>query len=488
MAIFKVNGCRAAPTHVRFNLLSLFSPPPVKSARASLNWGALASAALFFTSVTLTPAAQAQVRHGVIRDTEIEALLKDYANPIFNAAGIAKGSIKIALIDDRSFNAFVTTGRRMFVNIGALMESKSPNEIIGVIAHEAGHIAGGHLTLQRERAGMAQIMATAGMVLGAGAMVAGSGNRSMNAGNGGMGIMLGAQELAARAMLSYQRGEEQAADRAAIKYLAATNQSPKGLVDTFKRLSDDQMFKLDGVDPYLMSHPAPQDRIASLEQLASSSSAYAAKDQASLVARHEMMRAKLYGFAAKSEEVARRYPQSDMSLPARYARAIVNYRYKKTPEALAQIDELLRAQPANPYFWELKGQVLLEFGQAREAVSALRRASSAVPEAGLIRGLLGRALIASGDRTLVDEGIRELTNASQREPDDIENWRQLAIAYNQKDNIGMAEFSAAQEAMLLGDMQSAVNHAAKAKGLLPAGSPAALKADDILNYRKPKSN
>ena len=200
------------------------------------------------------------------------------------------------------------------------------------------------------------------------------------------------------------------------------------------------------------------------------------------------MRAKLYGFAAKGEEVVRRYPISDMSIPARYARAIMNYRYKKVPEALVQIEDLLKAQPTNPYFWELKGQVLLEFGQAREAVTALRRASSGVPEAGLIRGLLGRALVATGDRALLDEGIRELTNASQREPDDVENWRQLAIAFNQKDNIGMAEFSAAQEALLTGDMQSAVNHAAKAKGLLPAGSPAALKADDILNYRKPKSN
>ena len=148
----------------------------------------------------------------------------------------------------------------------------------------------------------------------------------------------------------------------------------------------------------------------------------------------------------------------------------------------------MKSQPNNPYFWELKGQVLLEFGQAREAISALRRASGGVPDSGLIRGLLGRALVAAGDPALLDEGIRELTNASQREPDDVENWRQLAIAYNQKDNIGMAEFSAAQEALLMGDMQSAVNHAAKAKAKLPAGSPAALKADDILNSRKPKSN
>ena len=144
-------------------MLPQLSLPKVKDTRARVNWGAMVSAVLLLSGVTITPAAQAQVRHGVIRDAEIEALLKDYAAPIFSAAGIAKGSIKIALIDDRSFNAFVTTGRRMFVNIGALMESKSPNEIIGVIAHEAGHIAGGHLTLQRERAGMAAMMATAGV-------------------------------------------------------------------------------------------------------------------------------------------------------------------------------------------------------------------------------------------------------------------------------------------------------------------------------------
>ena len=425
---------------------------------------------------------------GIIRDTEIETLLKDYASPIFSAAGIAKGSIRIAIIEDRSFNAFVTTGRRMFINTGALMAAKTPNEIIGVIAHESGHVSGGHLTLQRERAGIASIMAAAGAVLGAGAMIAGGGNRSMNATNGGVGIMLGSQELAVRTMLAYQRGEEQSADRAAIKYLQSTNQSPKGLVDTFKRLSEDTMFKLDGVDPYLMSHPAPQERIASLEQLAASSASFKAKDPASLIARHEMMRAKLYGFTAKGEEIARRYPVSDLSVPARYARAIMDYRYKKTPESLALIEDLIRSDGANPYFWELKGQVLLEFGQARDAIPALKRAVSIMPEAGLIRGLLGRALLATGDPALLEEALRELTNASQREPEDIESWRQLAIAYGQKNNIGMAEYSAAQESFLMGDQQSAVNHAAKAKKLLPAGSPSALKADDILNYRQQKSN
>ena len=441
-----------------------------------------------FNAQSLDFAQSQAASRGIIRDSEIETLLKDYAAPIFTAAGIYKGSIQIALIDDRTFNAFVTNGRRMFINTGALMESKTPNEIIGVIAHESGHVAGGHLTLQREQLGNAQMMAVAGMLLGAGAMVAGASNRGSNSGAGGVGVMLGAQELATRTLLSYQRGEEQAADRAAIKYLDMTAQSPRGLLDTFKRLSDDMMFKTEHLDPYLMSHPMPQDRIASLETLVEASPYLMKKDPADLQMRHDLMRAKLYGFVAKQEEVGRKYPISDMSLPAHYARAILNYRYKKIPEALAEIEQLLKAKPENPYFWELKGQVLLEFGRAREAISALRQATSLKPEAGLIHGLFGRALLATGDKGDLSESVKELSNAVQREPEDSETWRYLAMAYGTQGNIGMAEYSAAQEAFLVGDQQSAVNHADTAKKLLPAGSPAALKADDIFNYRPKRFN
>ncbi len=452
--------------------------------RATLGFLAFA-----FLNAQLSQSALAQSgRRGIVRDTEIELLLRDYAAPIFQAAGIGKGSIRIALMDDRSFNAFVTDGRRMFINTGTLMDAKTPNEIIGVIAHESGHVAGGHLTRQREQMAAAQMMAVAGVLLGAGAMVAGSGSRGSNTGNGGVGVMLGAQELAGRTLLSYQRGEEQAADRAAIKYLEMTSQSPKGLLDTFKRLSDDMMFKTEGIDPYLMSHPMPQDRIANLETLVMASGNYKAKDPAGLQARHEMMKAKLLGFVGKPEEVNRKFPLSDTSLPARYAHAILDYRYKKTNESLAAIEDLIRARSENPYFWELKGQVLLESGRAREAVTALRRSSGLAPDAGLIRGLLGRALLATGEESNLPDATRELSNAVQREPDDLETWRSLSIAYGNQGNIGMAEYSAAQEAFLIGDQQSAVNHAAKAKKLLPPGSPTALKADDILNYRTKRLN
>lgn len=446
-----------------------------------------AFAAACHLAILSSPSAFAQsAPRGIIRDTEIENLVRDYANPIFKTAGISKGTVEIILLGDRSFNAFVTNGRRMFINIGALMDAKTPNEIIGVIAHETGHITGGHLTLQRERLGTAQIIAVAGMLLGAGAMVAGARQPSSNSGKGGMGVMLGAQELAYRTMMSYQRGEEQAADRAAIRFLDQTGQSGRGVLETFRKLSNDSMFKLERVDPYLLSHPIPQERIANLESLVMASPDKDVKDPASLQARHDMMRAKLYGFAARSDEVNRRYPQSDLSLPARYARAIMSYRLKRFQDSLAQIDDIISSQPDNPYFHELKGQVLLESGRPREAIAPLRRALTSLPNAGLIRTMLGHAMLSTDDAGLVDDAISELSNATQREPNNSESFELLARAYARKDNIALAEFNTAQAAFISGDYQAAMNHAARAKTLLPPGSPAALKAEDILNYKPPR--
>lgn len=425
---------------------------------------------------------------GIIRDTEIENLLRAYAGPVFKAAGINKGSIQIVLLGDRSFNAFVTDGRRMFFNIGALMDAKTPNEIIGVIAHESGHIAGGHLVLQREQLASAQIMTIAGVLLGAGAMMAGSGQRDSNSGSGGVGVMLGTQELVKRSLLSYQRGEEQAADRAALKYLSATGQSAQGILDTFKRFSDEMMFKTSGIDPYLMSHPMPADRIASLEALVAASPYRNVKDPPALLARHEMMRAKLFGFAGRQDEVGRRYPVGDNTLPAQYARAILSYRYKRLSEALSRIDALIKAQPDNAYFWELKGQVLLEFGRPKDAIPALRRALSIEPSAGLIRGMLGHALVATDEAANLTEAIRELTNSVQREPEDTGSYRHLATAYARQGNIGMAELSTAQANFSMGDYNAAATHANRALKTLKTGTPAALKAEDILNYRPKRLN
>jgi predicted Zn-dependent protease len=423
----------------------------------------------------------------LLRDAETEQLLRDYTAPIFRAAGVNTKATQIVLINDLTFNAFVANGQKIFVNLGALMEADTPNEIIGVLAHETGHIAGGHLARLRDQIANAKILSVAGMLLGGAAMVGAvrSGDRVGNTGTGAAGAMMGGQELIRRSLLSYQRSEEQAADQAAIRYLKATGQSPKGLLTTFRRFADSGMFRSKALDPYLVSHPLPDERIAQLEALAKQSPHYEAKDPAALQARHDLVRAKIYGFAARPDTVLRRYPGHNISAPARYARAVLAYRSARLSEALSLMDGLIKEQPGNPYFQEMKGQALLESGRAREAIEPLRRALAASPGAVPIRAMLGHALLATSDPKLLDDAIRELSNATQREPEASEPFQHLATAYGRKGNIPMAELAAAQAFMNAGDFKMAHTQASRAMAKLPPGSPGYIKAEDIMNARPP---
>lgn len=446
----------------------------------------LLAALLAAVAALAAPAAHAQ-RANIVRDVETEQLLRDYAAPIFRAAGVNAGATTIVLINDRSFNAFVADGRRIFINVGALMDSATPNEVIGVIAHETGHIQGGHLARLREQVSNSQVLSVVGMLLGAGAVAGAvaSDGQVGGAGTGAVGVFTGGQELVRRNLLSYQRAEEQAADQAALRYLKATGQSPKGMITTFQRFADSGLFRSRAVDPYLVSHPLPTERVAQLETLAKQSPHFTAKDSPALQTRHDLMRAKLFGFVERAESVLRRYPPSDTSLAARYARAVAAYRSGRLAEAQAAVDGLLAAQPGNPYFHELKGQALLESGRAREAIGPLRRAVGMVPGGVPIRAMLGHALVATGDPKLLDEAIRELTNATAREPESGDAFQHLATAYGRKGDIGRAELASAQAFMNGGDLKNAQTQASRAMDKLPAGSPGYLKAEDILNARPP---
>ncbi len=318
---------------------------------------ALATAA----AIALPPLpAQAQKAQGggipLIRDAEIEQLLREYTQPIFKAAGLTSANIKIVLINDRSFNAFVIDGRRIFVNTGALTESTTPNQIIGVLAHETGHIAGGHLSKLRQELANAQTAAIIGMLLGVAAMVAGSrSGADSGASQAGAACFRARPQVAMRTLLSYQRAHEEAADRAAVKFLAATSQSAKGMYETFKRFADNSMFTARFADPYAQSHPMPTERIAALVEIARTSPIWDKKDPPELQARHDMMRAKLSGFMETPQTVARRYPLSDTSLPARYARAIATYRHSDLRAAVAQIDALDRGPAEQSVFLRIEG-------------------------------------------------------------------------------------------------------------------------------------
>lgn len=453
--------------------------------------------ALMVCTLVAAPAAQAQEppggagfnMPGVVRDAETEQLLREYATPIFKAAGVNGGATKIILIGDRSFNAFVANGRKIFVNLGAMMEAKTPNEMIGVLAHETGHIAGGHLANLHQEASRAQIIGIVGMLMGAGGMIATArssrpGSPVGMEGNAPIGMIMGPAEIARRTMLSYVRAQEEAADRAAVKYLESTGQSAKGLLTTLSRFESDSLFKTNGVDPYTLSHPLPRERISNLETLAKASPTYGKADPASLQARHDLVRAKIVGFVGNAGEIARRYPVSDTSLAAKYARAVSAHRFGRIADAQAQIDALIAAQPNNPYFHELKGQALLESGRAREAVPHLRKASSMVPSALPIKVMLGHALVASEQ---ADDAIKLLSQVTQSDPEDSEAFQYLSMAYYKKGNVPQAQLAAAQGLFLTGRYVEARTQADRAQKQFPPGSPGWLKADDILNWRPPKN-
>ena len=422
----------------------------------------------------------------VIRDTEIEQLLRDYTAPILRVAGLSQQNIQVVLINERVFNAFVMDGRRIFVNIGALYDSKTPNEIIGVLAHETGHLAGGHLSKLREQLATAQTASILALLLGVGAVAAGAASGSRNTGVIGQAAVTAPQEMIRRSLLSYQRAQEEAADRAGVKFLNATQQSAKGMQTTFKRFADDTMIVASRVDPYQQSHPMPRERVQALEELVKTNPYWDKLDPPELQLRHDMMRAKLAGFLERPDSVARRYPSTDTSLPARYARAISAYRFSGVANATAQIDALIAAQPNNPYFHELKGQALLEGARPADAIAPLRRAAALAPNAALIRIMLGQALVATGDKRYSEEAISLLKVAMQREPEAPDVYAQLAMAYGRKGDLAEADLASSQAALARGDMKTARELAARAKTKFPTGSPGWVKADDIVGLRPPK--
>jgi predicted Zn-dependent protease len=465
---------------------------PIKTRRrtpAARLTALLTAAAVAATAALPSLPARAQGSRAmpVIRDTEIEQLLRDYAEPILKAAGLARQNVKVVVLNDRSFNAFVMDGRHIFINAGALFDAKTPNEIIGVLAHETGHLAGGHLSRLRQRMAEAQTQSIIAMLLGVGAMVAGARSGS-GAGNIGAAAILAPQSAIQRSLLAYVRTQEDQADHAGIKFLNATHQSPRGMVELFKRLSNESLFQARYADPYIQTHPMPADRVAALETQAKASPYWNAKDPASLQARHDLMRAKLSGFLERPETVRRRYPESNHSMPARYARAISTYRHGDLRRAVAQIDDLIAASPGNPYFHELKGQALLEGGHPTEAVAPLRRAVQLSHNAPLIDILLAQALVATNNPKYAGEAISLLRAALRREPEAPGAYDQLAMAYGRKGDLAHADLASAQAAFHRGDVKTAHQLAARAKTRLPVGSPAWVRADDIVNVKLPKSS
>lgn len=439
---------------------------------------------LLAAAMALAPAAARAQELPLIRDAEIEGLMRIYTGPLFDAAGLTRKSVNVHLIDNRGINAFVADGQRIFIYTGLLTGAKTPNEIIGVLAHETAHIAGGHLArlgIQLDKATNLAILTT---LLGAAAMVGGgiAGNRG--ASGAGQGLMMGGQGLAQRNILSYARAQEAAADQAAVRLLDQTGQSSKGMLELFYKLANQSLASAEFVDPYVMSHPMPLDRIRNLEGLAKASPRFDKPDPPLIVLRHELMQAKIIGFVESPQAVYQKYPVSDASLPARYARAIAAFRTGDLKNALPVIDGLIAEIPENPYFWELKGQALLEGGQAAKAIAPLQEAVRRLPKNGLVRMLLAQAQLGLEGEANAKAALASLKLAQRSEDDSPRLHMLMAKAYGRLNNLALAELATAEMAVRRGDRELASQKATVAVKGFRSNSPEWLRAQDILNYTK----
>ena len=418
----------------------------------------------------LAPAAQAQ---SLIRDTEIEDTLRDFSDPILVAAELDPADVRIRIINDPQPNAFVAGGQQMFFHTGLITTAQTPNELIGVIAHETGHIAGGHLARSRQAMEDAAIPAYIAMGVGILAIAAGQPEA-------GISLLSGAPAFAQGSFVRHTQVQESAADQAAVTYLEATGQSGRGLISYFDREFRPNEFMTRRVPAYMVTHPFTSDRVEALRQRVEASPYADVQDSPENLLRFQMMRAKIIGFLRPVSETFSLYPASDVSLPARYARAIAYYRRPDFPRATQEIQALIDENPSNPFFQELMGQMLYERGMAAQSLPFHRRSLELLPNEPLFQVNLARALISAGGRPNLEEAVALLTAATHTEADNALAWREMSVAQGELGDQGLALLASAEQYFVGGNLPMAQNFAERARRTLTPQSVSWRRADDLV--------
>jgi predicted Zn-dependent protease len=409
----------------------------------------------------------------MIRDAEIESIIRGYTTPLFQAAGLNPRAIDIYLIQDRSLNAFVAGGQNIFIHTGLLIRAEDPLQVIGVLAHETGHITGGHIAGRIDEMEKAQMTALASYLLGIGAAIL-SGRPEAAA-----AVISGGQDLALKGLLSYTRSQEQAADQAAVRLLNGTQQSPRGLLEFMDILGDQEILLASSQDPYLRTHPLTQDRIIFLEDALARSRYANAPPSPELVAGHARVRAKLIGFLESPVRVFRTYPPTDNSVPARYARAIAYFKRPDLKRALPLMDGLIAEMPNDPFFHELKGQMLFENGRVAEALPEYEIAVGLMPDTPQLRLALAQVQIELNTHQYDEAALDHLEKVLHAEPRNAFAWRLAAVAHGRLGDKGMTSLALAEGALSRGRAGEAREQAARALHLLPKNSPSWLQAQDV---------
>lgn len=423
------------------------------------------------TLLSLREPAQAR-SFSFIRDAEIEDTIRLFGAPLFAIAGLEPSAVRVYLVNDPSLNAFVAGGQKIFINTGLLIASDNANQVIGVLAHETGHITGGHLARTQDALRDASAQSILTFVLGAVAAVAGQGGA-------GQAIIAGGSQIAQRSFLKYSRVQESSADQAALSMLDQSGQSAKGMLSFFDKLGDQEALLTASQDPYVRTHPLTRDRVDTIRAHVARSPNSNAAERPLFVERHSRMRAKLIAFLNAPTTTFRKYPASDNSLSSRYARAIAWHKKRETDKALALMEGLLAERPDDPYFHELRGQILFESGQTEAAIAPYERAVTLLPNEALLRIGLGQAQVSVESDRYIKAAIENMRRAVQLAPDDPSAWRWLGMAHGRDGDIGHAALATAERYILTGDYRDALGQAQRAERALAKGTPGWLRAQDL---------
>jgi len=421
----------------------------------------------------LSPAAVAEDKRGFIRDAEVEDSIRAFSAPLFQAAGLDPEAVSVHIIIDPTLNAFVAGGQHMFIHTGLLTKMENANQLIGVMAHETGHIAGGHVVRFPGEMSNASTEALIATLLGA-AVGAATGR-----GDAAAAISLGGQSMAMRNLLAYSRAQESAADQAGMLFLDDTHQSAKGLLEFMNVLSGQELLVTTNQDAYVRTHPLTQDRIAFIRNWVEHSPWSNEPVRPEFVEKFRRARAKLFAFLEPPVRTFQRYKETDKSVEARYARAIAAYRKPDLGVALPLLDGLIAERPDDPYFHEMKGQVLFENARGAEAIEPYRTAVKLLPNNALLHIELGQVELEQDDPAMIDAAIADLSLGVSREPENAVGWKFLGTAFGKRGNEGMASYAMAEEAVLEGRPGDAQYLAGKAERMLKDDGPVWMRLQDI---------
>ena len=427
------------------------------------------------TLVACALSLQSAAAQSILRDAETEALFRDMSAPLIKAAGLDPANVDIVLINDPSINAFVAGGQAVYIHSGLINASDTANQVQGVIAHELGHVTGGHAISIGDGAKAATSISLLSMLLGVAAAVAGAGSAAM-------GIIAAGQQAALGKFLAFSRTQESAADAAGASYLSKAEISGHGSLEFFKKLQNQEFrygYSQSDESAFFRTHPSSGDRIARLTEAYAVDPAWKKPDDRELERRFQLVKAKLYGYLAEPAATLQAYPEYMKTEPARYARAYAFHKEALMDKAAVETDALLAAEPANPYFLEIKGQILLESGKPREALAPLRRATELTGNQPLIATTFGHALLATEDKANFAEAERVLKAAVARDRDNPFAWYQLGVVYEARGDTPRARLASAEQQVLSRQMPLALMSAQAAEAALPKGSPDWLRAQDI---------